>query len=595
MWKTEFGRLPMPAFVLHSLGFEVAHVLARIGSTCDPDGDCNPLVNCLFVPSPPDLSSPIVARASCVRQLPLGQLSGLRLADEIHPDGRVTTYRGVKLFTTRIRVGPHASYSKERACLVREGLLPLHALDAGPDEAGTEQSYWHVAPGISGDVDVVLIPAFLLFSSYFAPNSRLALSFFDGSVLDIIREIDENAEGNRKAKDGRCYLSLPRNRLVSDAIPLGRARFDTSGYALRATQAIANAILLARRGERPFTFDCGFPFVGETTLTFRGFEHIEPRTQRRVQCVLEILSCSYPLPWTELQVDIDQASKTGDPNAPSPGENGGARFEDFEDDFLQLDPDAPRPQSTEVLIARTRNSVVFSNPGPGTIHVIRRETNSAASSGTGRKGRRRKKTTAKKAGTGGDNATQRAEIIPEGDAPPPTHKGEPVLSPVAALLSVAQALSEMEQHDGIAIEFVRLSPTLLRYGDLVVNQIPEKPEATSRAWQTIQQGQQRRCVLIARLSLVTMHLYLFEILRNPNESFSTLIAYQLDGAPIAVANLRRLFNEILLRGGLPSDDVLSKAASAAVQRVRHASAREGQFSGASLRRSSLDLFERLAT
>lgn len=584
----------MPAFVLHSLGFEVAHVLARIGATCDPAGDCNPLVNCLFVPAPPELSSPVSARASCVRQLPLGQLSGLRIADEIHPDGRVTTYRGVNLFTTRIRVGPQVSHSKERACLVREGLLPLRAFDAGPDEAGTGQSYWHVVPGISGDVDVVLIPAFLLFSSYFAPNSRLALSFFDGSVLDIIREIEENVEGNRKSADGSCYLSLSRGRLVSDALPLGRARFDASGYALKTTQAIANAILLARRGERPFTFDCDFPFIGETTLTFRGVEYIEPRTQRRVQCVLEILGCSHPLPWTELHVDIDQASKTGDPSAASPAKNGGARFEDFGDDFLRLDPDVPRPQSTEVLIARTRSSVAFSNPGPGTIHVTRRESNSAATSGTGRKGRERKQTTAKKAGAGGDNATQRTELIPQDDSPPSTtHKDESFLSPVAALQSIAQALDEMEQQDGVAIEFVRLSPVLLRYGNLDVNQIPEKPEATSRAWQTIRQGQQRRCVLIARLSLLGKHLHLFEILRNPNESFSTLIAYRPDGTSIVDADLQRLFDEILLRGGLPPDEVLSKAASAKVQRVRHASPREGRFSGASLRRSSFELLDRL--
>lgn len=581
----------MPA-VLHSLGFQVPHVLARIGSICDPDGDCNPLISCVLVPSPPDLSSLVVAQAPCVRHLPLGQVSGLRLADEIHPDGRITSYRGVKQFTTRIRVGPQVSHSRERACLMREGLLPHRAIDAGPDEADTGRSYWHVAPAVSGDVDVVLIPAFLLFLCYFAPNSRLAMSYFDGSILDILREIEENVGNIRKSSDGSCYLSLSRGRLVSDAVPLGRAHFDASGHALRATQAIANAILLARRGEKPFTFDCGFPFIGETTLRFRGFEYIEARTKRRVQCVLELLGCSHSLPWTELHVDIDQPSKSGDSTSASSPTNGGSRFQDFTDDFLQLSPDAPRPVSTDVLIAHTRATVAFSCPGPGSIHVTRREASGNRGPRSGHQRRARQQATAKKAGAGGDNATQRTELIPQ-DASSwsSTHPDETFLSPVAALQSVAQALDEMEQQDGIEIEFVHLSPVLLRYGNLDVNQIPEKPVATSRAWQTIRQGQQRRCVLIARLSLVGKHLHLFEILRNPNESFSTLLAYRPDGTSIIDPDLQRLFDEILLRGGLPTDDVLSCAASAMVQRVRHVAPREGRSSGASLRRTVIELLE----
>jgi hypothetical protein len=578
--------------ISHLLGFDSPYVLARTGTWSDHGQDANPVVLCRFNPCGDATSS----RNPVVKQIPLGHLVDLRPGDVIDPDGQISAYPGVNTYTSTIRVGEGLSYSAERASLVAAGILPFDQFGGGEDVAETGRAFWHVAPSLDPSFQRIAIPCTELFFDYFAPNSSLGFKYFSGEILDALAAMRSDKK-NILRDDGTAHLHLGRGHFVSDAVPLARILFDSSGRTEEAVKRIANAIMNARRRREAFTFDCGFPFHGETTLTYNGRDYFNPLTNETTRFVLSIIRCTHPLPWAQLKVEIDQPTANAKHDNGGSGSGGGSRFKDFDNEFVPLDPHAPRPQGSDIIVAHTQRSIDFSVPGRGAMDIRRREVERGTANGNGPRTRKPRKMSAQKGGSTGDSSSQETRVAPstDGVAEKKDHPDDCAhLSPVDAFESVTQAIRQLRDHDEVRYENLALAPTLVTYGDWVLNELPDRPRSSCRSWLNINRGTQRRCFLIGSLALDGRWIYMFEILRNPSESFSTLLVYRPLGEEISNDDMDLVFKKLLAKEGLPDDTVLRAVANAQVRRVRHPCPRKTQSQGHPLRRAVIETFDVLA-
>jgi hypothetical protein len=430
----------------------------------------------------------------------------------------------------------------------------------------------------------------LLFWTYYAPNSRLALSYYFGNILEVFDSLAK-AKTTFRTAGNACHLKLGRGHLASDAIPLGRALFDASGKAMHSSRMLASQIHLARRHSREFTFDCGFPFEGETVLVYRAVEYQARPGGPRVRCVLDILECQHPLPWATLHVGIDQSKRVpGGEAEPLPPPTGTA-VEDFdEDDFGKLDPEEAPPSLGNPVVLRARKAPDFSVPGSESILIVRRETECDGRGGA--KKRKRQALSARVPTAEGEPGNQQGHVAPPGAInveKEPLAPSADVMSPVNALASVLDSLAALRDFDHVRVESLSVFNKQCIHAGHVLNEVPPPIAGQKRVWSNIRKGEQRRCFLIVRLELSGRAGYLLEILRNPGESYSTLFFRGAGGAEIETAELMRLFNTIARRGAVPSDEELFGLALATVHRIRHPSPGAAPDAWGLLRRTILEL------
>jgi hypothetical protein len=569
--------------ILHQLGYDFPLVLARTGLIHSSEQD-DPLVRCLFFPLAPADRTP----GGICRSIPLGQLADLRDGDVIHPDGRVTSYQGSRTYTTRVRVsggGGGVERVQDRKALIQDGMLPLLAVDnVSVGATGASQSKWVVVRALSDDIDYLLIPAFLLFWTYFAPNSKLASAYYSGSIFETIDSL-ARAKTTRRPESGECELKLGRGHLASDSIPLGRIVFDESGTARRAAENVARWIQLANRHQREFALDCNFPFEGDTTLIYRAAAYQSKPDGPRVHRVLDILECQFPLPWRTLHVTLDQPKRVpGIDGDPAPLVTGTV-VEDFEDDFGQLDPDEDPPEPSNPIVLRARKATDFSVPGSQAVLILRREIESGGKGGVRR--RKRRALSARQPSIEPGTGNQQSHVAPPVDSSVETEPTQPaeVMSPVAALSSVLDSLRDLREVDGFHTEPLHMFPNLVAYAGQVLNEVPLPPPGQSKSWSNIKQGLQRRCFLIMTVERGDRFAYLLEILRNPGESYSTLLLMRPDGRPIDIFELDRFFSAVGRRGALPSDKELKDLTTAVIYRIKHPSPNSGPEAWSLLRRT----------
>lgn len=580
----------MALSVLHSLGFDCPHTLLRQGDIHPAYRGAEvpePHVYCLFRPSTSDLSSTFGTPVSL--PLPLAMALDLRPGDIVLPDGQVSTstrisHHGIAVDTSRSRSLP-------RKAMAEAGYLPSTPGGDIDIDGGFDRSMWHLLPVSTGRFRWAVLPALLMFMSYYASNSRLASAYLSQDFLDVLAHLKSDTR-NRIDTESVAKLYLGRNRLTGDAEPLGRVLFDSTGIAERRAIQIANDISLANRKHTSYTLNCGFPFDGQTRLKCKGVEHVSPDTGERVLVILHIEQCTYPLPWRQLHIypertrPVDDGTK-GDKSGSSNG-SPGAICVDFGDDFVPLTPDAEMPAPQPALVVSTRSTTRFSVPGPSSM-TVHRGTHRRVR-GTGPRLKPTKKVSPHPPSSKGDPTvrgvvTSSSELSEEVET---EEKNKATLSPVMALDLVIHALRDFNAHDNGRWRPLDLSESLVQYADVVLNQIPATTNIRPSKWETIRDGRQARCLLVAELERNTHYAYLFEILRNPHESFSTLMVSRKDRVRIETPILRQVFETILRHEGLPTNEKVKVGGVEVVTRVSHRSPE-------SLRRSWIRLMPDVTT
>ncbi|MBP3984283.1 hypothetical protein J5837_07560 [Pseudoxanthomonas helianthi] len=93
-----------------------------------------------------------------------------------------------------------------------------------------------------------------------------------------------------------------------------------------------------------------------------------------------------------------------------------------------------------------------------------------------------------------------------------------------------------------------------------------------------------------------LHAYAFEIVRNPTEAFSTLLAFDPDGASLSNDTLDDILMAIHRKEGLPEDSTIEEKFGIRVRRVRHPSSaqRDQQTLRSAIRQFFEDLTARSA-
>lgn len=539
-------------------------MLVRVGDVSYIKGD--PHFHCWFMQWNGKTARP----PSAFITLPFPHIIDLRPSDILQPRGERLDYPNGKLFTTTVRVESGLGCNRERAELAKEGVLPTHAVFEQHDVAGTSRSFWRVLESLSPGVDRIAMTNLEIFISYFASNSRLMAHYFSADINEILASLMQDP---RNRRDGDvCYLHLPKGHLVSDVVPLARILFDPTGVADVESQRVANSMALANRRHEPFSIECGFPFSGETTLTYRAIEHTNTVTGEKIHLVLELLGCSFPLPWTDLKVDLEQpvATQSREPGSGN-GRGSGTVYEDFDQPFVPLDPDAPEPARGDEFVGKTTRKMLFHASAEGSIQIRRRSTNTTRPNGGPPSQRKNEHFSSRKGNGDGDLSSRPTQVAPNGDGVTETEesKTQPhFTSPIAALNSVVHSLTDLSL-DGYAITPVPTTGTCRVYKGFLLEEIPVTAKSPSRSWEWIACNTQRRCLLRAQVCKGDKHLYVYEIVRNPVEAFSTLLAYAPKGETLASETLNEILLAVHRKEGLPEHKPLETQFSICLARVRH--------------------------
>ena len=428
-----------------------------------------------------------------------------------------------------------------------------------------ESSRWFLIDSAGTRAVTLLVPATEVFNAYVARNSRLAATVVDASLLDIMDSLRADTR-NRLLDDGQGHIFLDRHRLISDAVPLARALFDATGCAAQSMEHAVNSILVARRRRQAISIDCSWPFRGESELEYLAWVVPASRRSPEVHIVLALISCSASVPWKNLVVNIDQAAterRTGRQSMSKPG----VRYTDFEDDFVPLDPDAERPTRGDDFVAKSKRTFSYSHPDAKISEVVRRpvERNDMSADGSAIAP---ENLTAQKRGQGRGSKSQSAVVARGGS----DCKLDPGLNPNEAFESVTNAIQGIRDSGLARVNELRISPSLLTYRGWVLNEVNRSRAATSwraRNWDFIRGGTVARSVLAVSLSGKKREVYVFEILRNPLDKFSTLVVRADDGDFLLSEQLSTIFSLIDHRFGVPSDRELASVGNLHWSRVRH--------------------------
>lgn len=540
----------------HLLGILEPLVLDQAGSITVVNDV--PRVQCIFAPTDRERFDSLTGFQPLT--IPFGHLVDLRPGDIVHPDGRVSQSKDQRTFSMEVEVVRQKGHLPTRQHFEDLGCLPK-AIEQLPDSSSTKDSLWQLLKPTDRSVDAVMVPAWVVFLTYYAPTSPLAYEYLSAGILDWWPEL-HGAGTTDHGVDGTKRFVLPKKRYPSEIIPIGRALFAPNAYT--AVEAIVNSVMLDKRTGSICNLVCPFPFEGKTTLTYRAW--VDTHYSGRVtHVVTDILECTYPLPWKRLEVTLEFRAKSK--KGPEDGSKGRG-FADFdENEFVPIDSDAPVPQPDIPLVVHTEHETRFPNPGPTAISVKRPDPSAEGGRGSGPP-RQPGEPSLSPASGEGDKGGRETHVVPG-----KSQEDDDRIGPEDAFLSVVNDLALLQETEDCEIEPVKVSSTCVSYYGWVLNQIPN-PGQAGTAWSFICGGRRLRCVLIYAIKRGRRHAYVLEILRNHLENYSTLLLQNPGGGQIPLENLSTLYARVLATNGLPSDAVIEAAADATVLRVRHPSSTE---------------------
>ncbi|MPQ76837.1 hypothetical protein [Hydrogenovibrio sp. JE_KL2] len=160
----------------------------------------------------------------------------------------------------------------------------------------------------------IIIPASEIARFYYCNSTDLAHSAFWGEYSFARDKIVNPNKTLYDEENDRAVVHLRQKFADLDAWTIGRILF--SDTAKKGVQEIHNSLLLNLDTETSGFFNCKIPFMGTTRWKAKGIQMGTKEHPRYL--ILELLKCSHPFPFSELQVSRDNDSSLADPGTDKP-------------------------------------------------------------------------------------------------------------------------------------------------------------------------------------------------------------------------------------------------------------------------------------
>ncbi|MBN2730268.1 MAG: hypothetical protein JXR53_13670 [Bacteroidales bacterium] len=165
----------------------------------------------------------------------------------------------------------------------------------------------------NGDKYGLIIPAAEIARFYYCSSTDLAHAAFWGHyITDLDTIINPQKSGFDKETD-KAIIHLRQRFSDLDAWTI--ARIQQSDIAKIGVNSIHNSLVKNMNTEKAGLFECGLPFTGETRWLAKCIEVGDDDNKRYL--IIELLKCSAPFPFTNLQVDRDNNATKANPETDS--------------------------------------------------------------------------------------------------------------------------------------------------------------------------------------------------------------------------------------------------------------------------------------
>jgi hypothetical protein len=175
------------------------------------------------------------------------------------------------------------------------------------------ETFWYEFVSLDPRFDRVLVPCTTLFFAYYAHTSQLATLLLAGGFETLLRQLDVGVNAVKNPENGHCRLTLDRKRVVAEIPTIARSLFDKTGFAREQAASIGLHRDFHARHKETTHVRAEPPFEGETKLLLNGYTRVSARGER-ILIILEILRCSFPFPWSQLETTLDQPGNTAGEN-----------------------------------------------------------------------------------------------------------------------------------------------------------------------------------------------------------------------------------------------------------------------------------------
>lgn len=160
----------------------------------------------------------------------------------------------------------------------------------------------------------IILPAAEAIRFYYAGSTDLSHIAFSGAY-EHARESIINTELSGYPEDGLCVLRLRRWLADDDGWTIGRVL--SSDVAYEGAKRIHDSVLVATANGVPAYPACDLPFRGKTTWRARGLKIPSGQGKYRY-LIFELLRCSAPFPFVDLEVTRDNDGRQADDNTDIP-------------------------------------------------------------------------------------------------------------------------------------------------------------------------------------------------------------------------------------------------------------------------------------
>ncbi|BBP45384.1 hypothetical protein THMIRHAS_07570 [Thiosulfatimonas sediminis] len=154
----------------------------------------------------------------------------------------------------------------------------------------------------------IIIPASEVARFYYCHSTDLAHSAFWGEYSYDLNDIVNYEKCGFDSELDRAIVHLRQRFSDIDAWTIGRILFDEN--AKHGVQEIHKSLLRNLDSNKSGFFECAIPFIGTTRWKAKGLQIGTKERPRYL--ILQLLKCSHPFPFSQLQVDRDNNSTKAD-------------------------------------------------------------------------------------------------------------------------------------------------------------------------------------------------------------------------------------------------------------------------------------------
>lgn len=170
----------------------------------------------------------------------------------------------------------------------------------------------------NGDPYGIVLPVTEAIRFYYAVSTDLAQITFNGSVQHNLNSIIDTDVSGLLADSSRMVLRLRQWLADDDGWVIGRVLANQD--AREGIMRVYDSLMKSSANSAATFPECGLPFVGRTQWSTRGVELPGEKGGSKRWLIHELMCCTAPFPFEDLEVMRDNDGRQGDPSADIPDE-----------------------------------------------------------------------------------------------------------------------------------------------------------------------------------------------------------------------------------------------------------------------------------